>query len=52
MARRLNDFSADLSAGHSGRLGWFATVPMPDAAASAAEGIPPFAADFLLDTRR
>ncbi|MBE8470011.1 amidohydrolase family protein [Streptomyces justiciae] len=37
LARRLNDFSADLSAGHSGRFGWFATLPMPDAAASATE---------------
>ncbi|MGW5655241.1 amidohydrolase family protein [Streptomyces humi] len=108
LARRLNDFSAALIAGHPGRFGWFATLPMPDAAASAreaeraigglgadgvtllantdgvylgadgqdalwrvldkhgavafvhpaelpgpaVEGIPPFAADFLLDTTR
>nr|WP_248296150.1 amidohydrolase family protein [Streptomyces sp. S1D4-11] len=108
LARRLNDFSASLAADHAGRFGYFATLPMPDAAASAAEarraleelgadgvtllannqvaylgaggqdalwrvldergalvfvhpaelpataveGIPPFAADFLLDTTR
>ncbi|MFE2069487.1 amidohydrolase family protein [Streptomyces sp. NPDC059467] len=108
LARRLNDFAAALPALHPGRFGWFATLPMPDAAASAheaeraltelgadgvtllanndggylgtggqdalwrvldehhavafvhpaelpgpaVEGIPPFAADFLLDTTR
>ncbi|WP_405625321.1 amidohydrolase [Streptomyces sp. NBC_00016] len=108
LARRLNDFSAALPAAHPGRFGWFATLPMPDVPASAAEaaraltelgadgvtllannrgsylgadgqdalwrtldehgavvfvhpadlpgpavdGIPPFAADFLLDTTR
>ncbi|MFD4599556.1 amidohydrolase family protein [Streptomyces sp. NPDC058464] len=108
LARRLNDFSAALAAAHPGRFGWFATLPLPDAAAAAKEaeralaefgadgvtllantggdylgaagqdalwrvldehgavafvhpaelpgpavdGIPPFAADFLLDTTR
>lgn len=108
LARRLNDHSAALTADHPGRFGYFATLPMPDAAASATEaaralddlradgvtllannrgtylgtdgqeplwsvldergavvfvhpaelpappvtGIPPFAADFLLDTTR
>ncbi|WP_405590441.1 amidohydrolase family protein [Streptomyces sp. NBC_01092] len=108
LARRLNDSSAALSAEHPARFGWFATLPMPDVAASAreaeraltelgadgvtllannqgvylgaegqdalwrvldehgavvfvhpadlpapaVEGIPPFAADFLLDTTR
>lgn len=108
LARRLNDFSASLAADHAGRFGYFAALPMPDAAASAVEarraleelgadgvtllannqgtylgsggqdalwrvldergalvfvhpaelpapaveGIPPFAADFLLDTTR
>ncbi|MET7474628.1 amidohydrolase family protein [Streptomyces sp. NPDC005648] len=108
LARRLNDHSASLSADHPGSFGFFATLPMPDADASAAEatralddlhadgvtllannqgsylgsdgqdrlwhtlndrgavvfvhpaelpappvdGIPPFAADFLLDTTR
>lgn len=37
LARRLNDFSADLAAGHDGRFGWFATLPMPDVTASATE---------------
>ncbi|WP_405487359.1 amidohydrolase family protein [Streptomyces sp. NBC_00096] len=37
LARQLNDFCASLPADHPGRLGWFATLPMPDAAASAAE---------------
>ncbi|MDQ1034680.1 putative TIM-barrel fold metal-dependent hydrolase [Streptomyces sp. V3I8] len=37
LARRLNDFSASLPAEHPGRFGWFATLPMPDAVASAAE---------------
>ncbi|MFC8515391.1 amidohydrolase family protein [Streptomyces sp. NPDC057257] len=108
LARRLNDFSASLTAQHPHRFGHFATLPMPDTAASATEaaraldelgadgvtllannrgtylgadgqdalwrtlnerravvfvhpaelpapavdGIPPFAADFLLDTTR
>ncbi|WP_432087927.1 amidohydrolase family protein [Streptomyces sp. bgisy095] len=108
LARRLNDHSAALVSDHPGRFGFFATLPMPDAGASAAEaaraldelradgvtllannrgtylgvdgqdalwrtlndrgavvfihpaelpappvdGIPPFAADFLLDTTR
>lgn len=108
VARQLNDFSATLTAEHPGRFGSFATVPMPDVAASATEatraldelgadgiillannqgfylgapgqdplwrvlndrhaavlihpselpartvdGLPPFAADFLLDTSR
>ncbi|MFE5833273.1 amidohydrolase family protein [Streptomyces sp. NPDC056508] len=108
LARRLNDHSAALVCDHPGRFGFFATLPMPDADASAAEaaraldelradgvtllannrgtylgvdgqdalwrtlndrgavvfihpaelpappvdGIPPFAADFLLDTTR
>ncbi|WP_188187100.1 amidohydrolase family protein [Nonomuraea sp. SYSU D8015] len=108
LARRLNDFAASLAADHPGRFGYFATLPMPDTGASAAEarraldeleadgvvllannrgaylgsegqdelwqilddrhavvfihptdlpgpavdGIPPFAADFLLDTSR
>lgn len=107
LAARLNDYSAQVSAGHPGRLGWFATLPLPDVPAAAAEarraldagadgvtllannrgaylgadgqdelfaalneqdavafvhpaelpappvdGIPPFAADFLLDTTR
>lgn len=108
LARRLNEFSASLPGDHPGRFGWFATLPMPDAGASAAEaeralaepgadgvtllannqgvylgaegqdtlwrrldehgavvlvhpaelpapavdGVPPFAADFLLDTTR
>ncbi|WP_308013281.1 amidohydrolase family protein [Streptomyces beigongshangae] len=37
LARRLNDFCAALPGEHPGRLGWFATLPMPDAAACAAE---------------
>ena len=37
LARRLNDFSASLAAEHPGRFGYFATLPMPDAAASAVE---------------
>ncbi|MCX4767781.1 amidohydrolase [Streptomyces sp. NBC_01275] len=37
LARRLNDFSASLAAEHAGRFGYFATLPMPDAAASAVE---------------
>ncbi|MFJ8113701.1 amidohydrolase family protein [Streptomyces sp. NPDC096132] len=108
LARRLNDHSASVTAEHPDRLGWFATLPLPDVDASAkeaeraltelgadgvtllannrgtylgtegqealwrvldahgavvlvhpadlpapaVEGIPPFAADFLLDTTR
>ncbi|MFE1880224.1 amidohydrolase family protein [Streptomyces diastatochromogenes] len=108
LARRLNDYGASLTADHFGRFGHFATLPMPDVDAGAAEarraldeldadgvtllannqgtylgtdgqdtlwrtldergavvlvhpaelpappvdGIPPFAADFLLDTTR
>ncbi|MFF4544655.1 amidohydrolase family protein [Streptomyces sp. NPDC001435] len=108
LARRLNDYCAALTADYPGRFGYFATLPMPDIPASAAEarraldelgadgvtllansqgtylgsggqeelwrtlderaavvlvhpaelpapavdGIPPFAADFLLDTTR
>jgi predicted TIM-barrel fold metal-dependent hydrolase len=108
LARRLNDFTTSLAADHPARFGQFATLPMPDTSASAAEarraldelgadgllllansrgtylasdgqdelwrvlderravvlihpaelpapavdGIPPFAADFLLDTSR
>jgi predicted TIM-barrel fold metal-dependent hydrolase len=108
LARRLNDFSASLTALHPGRFGSFATLALPDVPAAAAEaaraldelhadgvtllannegvylgaegqdplwrtldergavafvhpaelpappvdGIPPFAADFLLDTTR
>lgn len=37
LARRLNDFSAGLAAEHPGRFGYFATLPLPDIAASAAE---------------
>ncbi|MGW0190896.1 amidohydrolase family protein [Streptomyces sp. NPDC003362] len=37
LARRLNDHSAALAADHPDRFGWFATLPMPDAAASAKE---------------
>ncbi|WP_432121092.1 amidohydrolase family protein [Streptomyces sp. S1] len=37
LARRLNDHSAALVSGHPGRFGFFATLPMPDADASAAE---------------
>ncbi|WP_371542958.1 amidohydrolase [Streptomyces sp. NBC_00554] len=37
LARRLNDHSASLAAEHPGRFGYFATLPMPDAAASATE---------------
>ncbi|MFI7400481.1 amidohydrolase family protein [Streptomyces sp. NPDC049541] len=36
-ARQLNAFSASLAADHPGRFGYFAALPMPDAAASAAE---------------
>ncbi|KPI07587.1 amidohydrolase 2 [Actinobacteria bacterium OK074] len=37
LARVLNDFSASLAAEHPGRFGYFATLPMPDTAASATE---------------
>lgn len=37
LARRLNDHSAALPDEHPGRFGHFATLPMPDIAASAAE---------------
>ena len=37
LARRLNDLAASLAAGHPGRFGHFATLPMPDTSASAAE---------------
>ncbi|MGW0710120.1 amidohydrolase family protein [Streptomyces sp. NPDC002643] len=37
LARRLNDHSAAVTAEHPGRFGWFATLPMPDAEASAEE---------------
>ena len=36
-ARRLNALGASLAADHPGRFGYFATLPMPDVAASAAE---------------
>ncbi|MFJ9573073.1 amidohydrolase family protein [Streptomyces bacillaris] len=39
LARRLNDHCAALTSGHAGRFGFFATLPMPDAAASAAEAV-------------
>ncbi|MGW3401885.1 amidohydrolase family protein [Streptomyces zhihengii] len=37
LARRLNDHSAALACDHPGRFGFFATLPMPDADASATE---------------
>ncbi|WP_200308144.1 amidohydrolase family protein [Streptomyces adelaidensis] len=37
LARVLNDQVASVAAGHPGRFGHFATLPMPDPAASAAE---------------
>ncbi|MCL8015644.1 amidohydrolase family protein [Streptomyces sp. AS02] len=37
LARRLNDHCAGVAAEHAGRFGYFATLPMPDIAASAAE---------------
>ncbi|MFE0678240.1 amidohydrolase family protein [Streptomyces sp. NPDC058867] len=37
LARRLNEFSAALAAEHPHRFGHFATLPMPDVTASAAE---------------
>ncbi|WAZ19407.1 amidohydrolase [Streptomyces cinnabarinus] len=37
LARRLNDHCTDLVAEHPARFGYFATLPMPDAPASAAE---------------
>ena len=36
-ARRLNALGASLAADHPGRFGYFAILPMPDVAASAAE---------------
>ncbi|GGV39958.1 amidohydrolase family protein [Streptomyces griseoflavus] len=39
LARRLNDHSATLASDHAGRFGFFATLPMPDADASAAEAV-------------
>ncbi|MDH6213494.1 putative TIM-barrel fold metal-dependent hydrolase [Streptomyces pseudovenezuelae] len=39
VARQLNDYSASLPAQHPGRFGYFATLPMPDVAASAAEAV-------------
>lgn len=37
LARRLNDHSAGLTTEHPASFGWFATLPMPDVVASAAE---------------
>ncbi|WP_329288671.1 amidohydrolase family protein [Streptomyces pseudovenezuelae] len=37
LARRLNDHSAALAGQHPDRFGWFATLPMPDTAASVKE---------------
>lgn len=37
LARRLNDHSASLAARHPDRFGYFATLPMPDVAASVTE---------------
>ncbi|GAA3837493.1 amidohydrolase family protein [Streptomyces coacervatus] len=37
LARQLNAFSASLAAEHPGRFGYFATLPLPDVSASAAE---------------
>lgn len=37
LARRLNEYAAQLAADDPGRFGFFATLPMPDARASAAE---------------
>ncbi|MFJ7191656.1 amidohydrolase family protein [Streptomyces bacillaris] len=39
LARRLNDHCAALTSDQAGRFGFFATLPMPDAAASAAEAV-------------
>ncbi|MFE6981939.1 amidohydrolase family protein [Streptomyces griseus] len=39
LARRLNDHSAALISDHPGRFGFFATLPMPDADASATEAV-------------
>ncbi|MGW5134840.1 amidohydrolase family protein [Streptomyces sp. NPDC004135] len=39
LARRLNDHSTALACDHPGRFGFFATLPMPDADASAAEAV-------------
>lgn len=37
LAQRLNDFSSALHTQHPDRIGWFATLPMPDVEASAIE---------------
>ncbi|MEV0340738.1 amidohydrolase family protein [Nocardia sp. NPDC050713] len=37
LARAVNDYAAKLSADHPDRFGFFATVPLPDVAAAAAE---------------
>ncbi|MEV6392792.1 amidohydrolase family protein [Nocardia xishanensis] len=37
LARAVNDYAAKLAAEHPGRFGFFATLPMPDVAAAAAE---------------
>ena len=37
MARKLNDYAADLVAGEARRFGYFAALLMPDVAALAAE---------------
>ena len=37
LARRFNDYMARLSAGHAGRLGAFAVLPLPDVAGALAE---------------
>ncbi|MFE4394378.1 MULTISPECIES: amidohydrolase family protein [Streptomycetaceae] len=39
LARRLNDHGASLASDHPGRFGFFATLPMPDTGASAAEAV-------------
>ncbi|WP_432069924.1 amidohydrolase family protein [Streptomyces sp. AA1529] len=39
LARRLNDRCAALTSNHAGRFGFFATLPMPDAAASVTEAV-------------
>ncbi|MGW4375310.1 amidohydrolase family protein [Streptomyces albidoflavus] len=39
LARRLNDHCAALAGDHAGRFGFFATLPMPDTDASAAEAV-------------
>ncbi|MFG2820904.1 amidohydrolase family protein [Kitasatospora sp. NPDC048365] len=37
LARRLNDYCADLASRYPHRFGWFATLPMPDVPAAAEE---------------